>query len=66
MTVGGTGDQPATTGTATHTLDVGGQYLVQPDEWQTARPAGDQATLVACVVAPGFDFADFTLADGAP
>jgi predicted cupin superfamily sugar epimerase len=62
VTVGGTGDQPSAT--STHTLEVGGQYLVQPDEWQTARPGGDEATLVACVVSPGFDFDDFTLADG--
>jgi hypothetical protein len=43
-------------------LASGGQYLVRADEWQTAAPAGDQATLVACVVSPGFDFADFSLA----
>jgi predicted cupin superfamily sugar epimerase len=64
VTVGGTGDQPDES-TTTHTLDVGGQHLVRPGEWQTARPAGDATTLVACVVAPGFDFDDFTLADGA-
>ena len=45
-------------------LGVGGQHLVEPDQWQTARPDGDEASLVACVVAPGFDFADFTLLDG--
>ena len=44
-------------------LREGGQYLVRADEWQSAVPAGDEAALVACVVAPGFDFADFTLAD---
>ncbi len=43
-------------------LGAGGQYLVRADEWQTATPVGDRATLVACVVAPGFDFADFSLA----
>ena len=37
------------------------QWLVEPDEWQAARPATDQAALVACVVSPGFDFADFEL-----
>lgn len=46
-------------------LGVGGQYLVRADEWQEAQAATDEATLVACVVSPGFDFADFTLtADG--
>lgn len=43
-------------------LGPGGQYLVAADEWQTAEPAGDEATIVACVVSPGFDFADFSLA----
>jgi predicted cupin superfamily sugar epimerase len=45
-------------------LREGGQYLVRAEEWQTAEPATDQASLVACIVSPGFDFADFTLADG--
>ncbi len=44
-------------------LRVGGQHLVAPDEWQEASPAGDSAVLVACVVSPGFDFADFSLAE---
>jgi predicted cupin superfamily sugar epimerase len=30
--------------------------------WQSAEPAGDEPVLVSCVVSPGFDFADFTLA----
>lgn len=37
------------------------QRLVPPGVWQAARPAADEAVLVACVVAPGFDFADFEL-----
>ncbi|MBO0787828.1 MAG: cupin domain-containing protein, partial [Actinobacteria bacterium] len=36
------------------------QYLVPGGCWQSARPAGPDETLVSCVVAPGFDFADFT------
>jgi predicted cupin superfamily sugar epimerase len=32
--------------------------------WQAARPLADHA-LVGCTVAPGFDFADFTLIDPA-
>ncbi|MGN6606862.1 MAG: cupin domain-containing protein [Jatrophihabitans sp.] len=44
-------------------LTIGGQYLVRADEWQTAEPATDEPALVACVVSPGFDFADFELAD---
>jgi len=41
------------------------QGLVAPHEWQAARPYGGPGhgyTLVSCVVVPGFDFADFTLA----
>ena len=47
-------------------LRAGGQYLVRADEWQSAEPATDEPSLVACVVSPGFDFADFTLADPNP
>ncbi|GAB2646815.1 cupin domain-containing protein [Gordonia jinhuaensis] len=38
------------------------QFVIAPGEWQRARPAGDEASLVTCVVSPGFDFADFVLA----
>jgi predicted cupin superfamily sugar epimerase len=44
-------------------LREGGQYLVRAGEWQSAQPASDEASLVACVVSPGFEFADFTLAE---
>jgi predicted cupin superfamily sugar epimerase len=37
------------------------QVVIPAGAWQAARPAGDQAVLVSCVVSPGFDFADFTL-----
>lgn len=33
-------------------------FVVPADHWQAARPLGAHA-LVTCVVAPGFDFADF-------
>ena len=36
------------------------QVVIPAGAWQAARPAGDQAVLVSCVVSPGFDFADFT------
>jgi predicted cupin superfamily sugar epimerase len=42
--------------------DQSPQRLVPPGQWQRARPLGDEPTLVSCVVVPGFDFADFTLA----
>jgi predicted cupin superfamily sugar epimerase len=45
-------------------LVAGGQYLVRANEWQTAEPVGDRAVLVACIVSPGFDFADFELEPG--
>jgi uncharacterized protein len=38
------------------------QVLVPGGVWQCAAPAVDEAVLVSCVVAPGFDFADFSLA----
>jgi uncharacterized protein len=60
LTVGGFAETPVA-GFACE-LRQGGQYLVRADEWQTAEPAGDEPVLVACVVAPGFDFADFSLA----
>lgn len=62
LTVGGFDESPVTAFSCE--LREGGQYLVRGGEWQTARPAGDEPSLVACVVSPGFEFADFTLADG--
>ncbi|MCB0931106.1 MAG: cupin domain-containing protein [Mycobacterium sp.] len=38
------------------------QLLVPAGHWQRARPTGNEPSLVSCVVVPGFDFADFTLA----
>jgi uncharacterized protein len=37
------------------------QGLVPGGAWQSATPAADGWSLVACVVAPGFDFDDFEL-----
>jgi predicted cupin superfamily sugar epimerase len=37
------------------------QALVPALTWQAARPAGTEEVLVTCVVAPGFEFADFRL-----
>ncbi|MCA1218197.1 cupin domain-containing protein [Streptomyces sp. 8L] len=42
------------------------QILIPAGEWQSAEPAGDEPVLVSCVVAPGFDFADFSEYDGDP
>jgi predicted cupin superfamily sugar epimerase/uncharacterized protein (DUF952 family) len=65
---GGSGDQPAAA-PAIVTLgpDLASgqrpQQLVPAGHWQTARPSGPDEVLVTCVVAPGFDFADFTVPD---
>jgi len=39
------------------------QCLVPAGVWQSASLAGDTEALVTCVVSPGFDFADWRLAD---
>lgn len=62
LTVGGTGPEPG--GETSVELATGGQYLVPANTWQSAEPADNRATLVACVVSPGFDFADFSLRPG--
>jgi predicted cupin superfamily sugar epimerase len=41
------------------------QLLVPAGVWQAARPV-DEPVLVSCVVVPGFDFDDFTLAADVP
>jgi predicted cupin superfamily sugar epimerase len=40
------------------------QHVIPGGHWQAAKPAGPEQVLVSCVVAPGFDFADFTLLPG--
>jgi predicted cupin superfamily sugar epimerase len=39
------------------------QALVPAGVWQAARPLGDAEVLVSCFVSPGFDFADWRLAE---
>jgi uncharacterized protein len=41
------------------------QAVVPPNHWQKAQPIAGRAgyALVACVVVPGFDFADFEISD---
>jgi uncharacterized protein len=52
---------------ATQITEIGRDYafqaIVPPNHWQKARPIADVAgyALVACVVVPGFDFADFEM-----
>ncbi len=40
------------------------QHVIPGGHWQAARPAAGAEVLVSCVVAPGFDFEDFTLLPG--
>ncbi len=42
------------------------QVLVPGGVWQAAEPAGGVQVLVSCVVAPGFDFADFSMDGSSP
>ena len=50
-----------------HALDAGHpQVLVPAGTWQSARLLGPEPALVTCVVSPGFDFADFELAEPSP
>lgn len=63
---GATGDAPADGETATIGDPRDGhaaQAVVPPHLWQRTLPAAHDA-LVSCLVSPGFDFADFTLAEG--
>jgi predicted cupin superfamily sugar epimerase len=41
------------------------QAVVLASSWQSAEPLGARFSLCGCTVAPGFDFADFELADRA-
>ncbi|PWJ25109.1 hypothetical protein ATK17_1221 [Branchiibius hedensis] len=66
LDLGGSGEHPAYADRTILGSDPSAghrfQSLVPGGHWQAARPAGDEAVLVACVVTPGFDFADFELA----
>jgi uncharacterized protein len=65
LRLGGAGDEPSTGRTVLLGGDLGAgqqpQAHVPGGVWQCAAPAGDAPVLVSCVVAPGFDFADFRL-----
>jgi predicted cupin superfamily sugar epimerase len=63
--LGGSADTPGDVTTHVLGSDVEAgqqpQVLVPAGTWQAAGPAGADV-LVSCVVSPGFDFADWTLA----
>ncbi|MGC4932943.1 cupin domain-containing protein [Gordonia sp. DT30] len=66
LDLGGAGAAPQDIERAVVGADLTGgqrpQVLVPPGHWQRARCSGDEASLVSCIVVPGFDFADFRLA----
>ncbi|WP_072691239.1 cupin domain-containing protein [Rhodococcus marinonascens] len=65
LELGGEGSKPVSPTAQILGTDVAAgeqpQLVVPPGHWQRATPEGDEPTLVSCVVAPGFDFADFRL-----
>jgi predicted cupin superfamily sugar epimerase len=68
LRLGGIGDSPDELAAVQYTLgpDLASgqqpQAVVPGGVWQSADLAGGEATLVSCVVSPGFDFTDFRLA----
>ncbi|MGH3303889.1 MAG: cupin domain-containing protein [Streptosporangiaceae bacterium] len=65
LRLGGSAAQPAEAGVVRLDADVSHgeqpQAVVPGGTWPSAAPAGQNPVLVSCVVAPGFDFADFLL-----
>jgi len=61
LRLGGRGQVPAETEVARLGPDRP-QVLVPAGVWQAAAPISPEPVLVSCVVAPGFDYADFRLA----
>jgi predicted cupin superfamily sugar epimerase len=63
LSFGGTGAEPGEVRILTLGGDLGAgqrpQVVVPGRTWQSAEPAGQDPVLVSCIVAPGFDFADF-------
>jgi predicted cupin superfamily sugar epimerase len=76
LRLGGSGPGPVEASTVvlgpdlTSGLDSAGgqqlQALVPGGVWQSAEPAGSDPVVVSCVVAPGFEYADFRLAPESP
>lgn len=68
LETGGTGPAPAPGERVLLGPDAKGgglfQHLVPAGAWQRAEPTEGRPVLVACMVTPGFDYADFELATG--
>ena len=66
LRLGGDGADPVEqTGVTLGPDLIAGQQLhalVPGGVWQSAEPAGSRPVVVSCVVAPGFEYADFRLA----
>jgi predicted cupin superfamily sugar epimerase len=52
-------------GTSASSIIVDRMHVVPANIWQAAEPSGDYA-LVACFVAPGFEFSDFSMMSDEP
>ncbi len=63
LRLGGSGDKPEEPGETVRVDQSNPQALVPAGVWQAAAPVGDEPVLVSCIVSPGFDFADFRLAE---
>lgn len=61
--LGGAGETPGDGATVRLGHDGAAQAIVPAGTWQAARPVSDVEVLVSCIVSPGFDFADWRLAD---
>ncbi|MGW1197874.1 cupin domain-containing protein [Streptomyces sp. NPDC002536] len=67
LLLGGTGEAADEAGATEVVLGPGvehgerPQVLIPGGAWQAAEPAGTEPVLVSCVVAPGFDYADFVM-----
>ena len=63
LSLGGSEEAPGAATTIVLGPDDAAQALVPAGVWQAARPLDDREVLVSCFVSPGFDFADWRLAD---
>jgi predicted cupin superfamily sugar epimerase len=65
LRLGGDGAEPGAETLVTLGVGPGEQpqVLIPAGVWQAAAPATGEPVLVSCVVSPGFDFADFRLAE---
>ena len=63
LQLGGDGAEPGEVTTVLLGPGAAAQGIVPAGTWQAARPASGEEVLVSCFVSPGFDFADWRLAD---